>query len=125
MSTGELTGFTDGTSWRGLAVVTELRSAVDRSRVVTSGVVVASEASEAGQPCSPAHGFRCTLFDGTGRIDLLFLGRGEVPGLGPGARCRVEGTARMDHGRLTLWNPLYDLEPPRSGANGWPGRTRG
>ena len=94
-------------SSRGLPLVLELRSAVDRSRVALGGTVVALRRQPAGAPA----GYRCVLDDGTGRIDLLFLGRHEVPGLGVGARCHVEGTARMDHGRLTVWNPLYRLEP--------------
>ena len=70
------------------------------------GTVVAVSLQRAGSP----DGYRCVFDDGTGQIDLLFLGRTEVPGLKPDARCYVEGTARMDHGRLTVWNPLYRLE---------------
>jgi hypothetical protein len=94
-------------SSRGLPLVLELRSAVDRSRVAVGGTVVALCPQSDGAPV----GYRCVLDDGTGRVDLLFLGRREVPGLAVGARCHVEGTARMDHGRLTIWNPLYRLEP--------------
>jgi len=57
-------------------------------------------------------GYRCVLDDGTGRIDLLFLGRHRVPGLISVPDAHVEGTARMDRGRLTMWNPLYLLEAP-------------
>lgn len=102
-----LGAFTEGDHWHGLPVVTDLGSAIERCRVVATGTIVPVPASAAAHPSS----YRCTLFDGTGQIDLLFLGRAQVPGLTLGARCRVEGTARMDHGRLTLWNPLYDLEP--------------
>ena len=94
-------------SSRGLPLVLELRAALDRSRVAVGGIVVAV----CGQPEGAPVAYRCVLDDGTGRIDLLFLGRRDVPGLGVGARCHVEGTARMDHGRLTVWNPLYRLEP--------------
>ena len=38
---------------------------------------------------SPA--WRCTLADGTGEIELLFLGRDRVAGLEPGRRCGVAG----------------------------------
>jgi hypothetical protein len=94
-------------SSRGLPLVLELRSATHRSRVAVGGTVVALCPQREAAPV----GFRCVLDDGTGQIDLLFLGRHEVPGLDVGARCHVEGTARMDHGRLTVWNPLYRLEP--------------
>jgi len=101
---------TEGECWRGLPVVTELRSAFPRSRVVVGGTIVSIRGSVEGTGRSMSLGYRCVLDDGTGRIDLLFLGRDRVPGLSLGARCHVEGTARMDRGRLTMWNPLYLLE---------------
>lgn len=109
---GPLDGNLEPASSRGLPLVLELRSATDRSRVAVGGTVVAAFRPPPGAP----GGYRCVLDDGTGQIDLLFLGRAEVPGLGVGAHCHVEGTARMDHGRLTVWNPLYRLEP--SGCDG-------
>jgi hypothetical protein len=115
VSLGECTG---GDLWGGPPVVTDLGFAVSRCRVVATGTIVPVPASAAGHPSS----YRCTLFDGTGQIDLLFLGRPQVRGMTLGARCRVEGTARMDHGRLTLWNPLYDLEPLGSDGD-WPPRS--
>ncbi|HLI45278.1 MAG TPA: hypothetical protein VKU92_12530 [Acidimicrobiales bacterium] len=51
----------------------------------------------------------CVLDDGTGEIDLLFLGRRKVPGLEVGTGCRAEGTARVEQGRLVVWNPRYWL----------------
>ena len=46
------------------------------------------------------------------------LGRRSVAGLAVGTRCTVEGTARMEDGRLVVWNPLYRIEPaqPEQGA---------
>ncbi len=88
----------------------ELGRAFERSRVAAAGTIVAASLWSREEGGAASLGFRCVLDDGTGRIDLLFVGRYEVPGLVVGARCQVEGTARMDHGRLTLWNPLYRLE---------------
>jgi hypothetical protein len=48
--------------------------------------------------------------DATGELDLVFLGRREVPGLGPGVRLTVEGTAAMDNERFVVLNPLYEVE---------------
>ena len=112
-----------GPSWRGLPMVMELRSAFTRSRVAVGGTVVSVRAPAGETERSRSLGYRCVLDDGTGRIDLLFLGRDKVPGLSVGARCHVEGTARMDHGRLTLWNPLYRLDPPGCGGDGRPRRS--
>jgi hypothetical protein len=87
----------------------ELGSAFDRCRVAVGGTVVAVGGT-ASNGALPA-GFRCVLDDGTGEVDLFFLGRSGIPGIDIGARCHVEGTARMENGRLTVWNPLYRLEP--------------
>ncbi len=70
-------------------------------------------------PDNPAlSGFRCVLDDGTGQVDLLFLGRRSISGLVVGAHCHDEGTARMERGRLTVWNPLYELELAGHGPRG-------
>ena len=106
-----------GPTWHGLPMVMELRAAFERCRVAVSGTVAAVLAS-ADEPGRPIFlGYRCVLDDGTGQIDLVFLGRDNVPGLGVGMRCHVEGTARMDRGRLAVWNPLYRLEPPGGDEN--------
>lgn len=93
--------------------------------MAAGGVVIAARTGLCGNDPSAALGYRCTLDDGTGQVDLLFIGRRLVPGLSVGARCHVDGTARMDHGRLTIWNPLYQLElaknddgPPRRSVHG-------
>ncbi|MHB1771682.1 MAG: universal stress protein [Acidimicrobiales bacterium] len=78
-----------------------------RARVVIRGTVERTKAVTRGG--SPA--YCCTVSDGTGQLDLLFLGRSSVPGLNVGTRCTAEGTPRLegssDH--LVLWNPLYRL----------------
>ena len=50
------------------------------------------------------------LEDGTGELDLVFLGRRGVPGLGPGMSLTVEGTAALDNDRIVVLNPLYEIE---------------
>jgi two-component system, OmpR family, sensor histidine kinase KdpD len=58
-------------------------------------------------------GYRCALDDGTGRLDLLFLGRRGVPGLHAGVGCTVSGRVAMREGRPVVWNPRYRLDPAR------------
>jgi hypothetical protein len=103
--------FTDGDTWGGRPVARRLADAAPRRRVVVTGTVCDTGTARSGALGSRGS-FRCELDDGTGHIALLFFGRSDVPGLGPGARCTVEGTARPDRGGLVLWNPLYRLEPP-------------
>jgi hypothetical protein len=101
--------------WRGLPLVTELRLAFPRSRVTVCGTIV----SVLGLPDGRSSiGYRCVLDDGTGQIDLLFLGRDRVDGVSTGARCHIEGTAMTDHGRLSVWHPLYRLELPDRDEDG-------
>jgi hypothetical protein len=74
---------------------------------VVTGTVLAAETVRFGG--SPA--YRVVLDDGTGEVDLLFLGRRTVGGLVVGAHCSAEGTAQVARGRFVVWNPLYKLEP--------------
>jgi hypothetical protein len=53
---------------------------------------------------------RYVLADGTGELDLMFLGRIEIPGLEPGRHCSAEGMTAMRDDRIVLWNPRYQLE---------------
>ena len=47
--------------------------------------------------------------DGTGTAVLRFVGRLEIPGMVPGRSLEVEGTPAMEHGTLTILNPLYEF----------------
>ncbi len=84
-------------------------SPVDQVRpqewVAVSGVIRSSTAM-ALRGCPAC---RCTLADGTGELDLIFLGRVAVPGLEPGRHCSAEGMAASRDGRIAVWNPRYDL----------------
>jgi RecG-like helicase len=90
----------------GRPVARSLAAAQPRARVVTTGTIVAAAAHEQG-PCLT---YRCRFFDGTGEVELVFLGRRAVAGLAAGTRCTVEGTVMAERGRLVIWNPLYRIE---------------
>lgn len=49
------------------------------------------------------------LFDGSGSIDLIWLGRRRIAGIDPGRRVRVEGLVCDIRGRRTMYNPRYEL----------------
>jgi hypothetical protein len=61
------------------------------------------------QPWSGVPTLECTLVDGSGGINVVFLGRREVPGIHPGTRMVVEGMVGGHGGRLAMLNPLYRL----------------
>jgi two-component system sensor histidine kinase KdpD len=103
MSSFELTG---ATSWAGLPVARRVIDARPRARVVITGTIVETQVVSRGN--SPV--YRCTLEDGSGELDVLFLGRSSVPGFSVGTRCSVEGLALIEDNRLAVWNPLYRFE---------------
>ncbi|BDZ43375.1 hypothetical protein GCM10025865_26740 [Paraoerskovia sediminicola] len=49
------------------------------------------------------------LYDGTGAIDLVWLGRRRIVGIEPGRRVRVVGLVSDMDGRRTMFNPRYEL----------------
>ena len=51
------------------------------------------------------------LFDGTGALRLVWLGRREIPGVHPGRRLRVSGTVSREGTTAVLYNPRYELLP--------------
>jgi two-component system sensor histidine kinase KdpD len=105
MSSFELT---DASSWEGLPVARRVIDGRPRARVVITGMIVETQVVSRGN--SPV--YRCTLEDGSGELDILFLGRSSVPGFSVGTRCSVEGLALKEDNRLAVWNPLYRFEAP-------------
>jgi amino acid transporter len=52
------------------------------------------------------------LWDGTGSVTLIWLGRREIPGIQPGRRLIVRGRVTRINGERTMYNPVYQLRPP-------------
>jgi hypothetical protein len=65
-----------------------------------------------GRGGSSGTSFRCRFDDGSGQLDLLFIGRARVPGLVAGTRCTLEGTVRTEGTLFVVWNPLYRIDDP-------------
>ena len=105
MSSFELT---DDPFWESLPVARRVIDGRPRARVVITGTIVETQVVSRGN--SPV--YRCTLEDGSGELDILFLGRSSVPGFRVGTRCSVEGVALNEDNRLAVWNPLYRFEAP-------------
>jgi hypothetical protein len=61
------------------------------------------------QPLAGVPTLECTLVDGTGAIDIVFLGRRSIGGFEPGARVTVEGMVGHHRGQLAIINPAYEL----------------
>ncbi|MHB1430560.1 MAG: single stranded DNA-binding domain-containing protein [Streptosporangiaceae bacterium] len=102
---GQAAGGQRGRRRRWSAPATSIAGARPQRRLSVTGVIRAAETVlVAGSPS-----WRCVLDDGTGRIDLLFLGRAAMPDLRPGRRCDIEGTVARRNGALVVWNARYRL----------------
>ncbi|MBR7829229.1 amino acid permease [Actinospica sp. MGRD01-02] len=62
-------------------------------------------------PVSGSPALEAELYDETGGITLVFLGRRAIPGIEPGAKVRVEGMVGETEGYLAMTNPSYRLLP--------------
>ena len=52
------------------------------------------------------------LFDGTGHVALVWMGRRRIVGLETGTRLVARGRVAQTHdGRLVIYNPTYELRP--------------
>lgn len=61
------------------------------------------------QSASPA--LEAELFDGSGHLRLIWLGRRRIPGIEVGQTIVVEGRMTCPDGDLTMYNPMYLLQP--------------
>jgi hypothetical protein len=69
--------------------------------------------------CSPRGGVPALegeLYDGTGTVKLVWLGRRRIAGIHTGSELTVSGRIGLDHGARVMFNPRYELRP--SAANG-------
>jgi DNA/RNA endonuclease YhcR with UshA esterase domain len=49
------------------------------------------------------------LYDGTGTVTLIWLGRRRIRGIDPGRNVVVRGRLTRQDGRPTIYNPSYEL----------------
>jgi hypothetical protein len=86
----------------GLVTISE---APDRTRVHLSGTLrTVTLRPRGGVPALEAE-----LFDGSGAITLVWLGRRQINGIGPGRQLEVEGRIGVQEGVRVMYNPRYEL----------------
>ena len=51
------------------------------------------------------------LYDGTAVLTIVWLGRRQIAGIGPGREIRVRGRIGRYEGNRVLYNPRYELLP--------------
>ncbi len=75
-----------------------------RQKVTVEGVVRSVQLGAAA-----GRSLEVSLYDDTGGLRLLFMGRTDVPGIRPGTVLRATGRVGDFHGRLAIANPLYEI----------------
>ncbi|MBV9097706.1 MAG: OB-fold nucleic acid binding domain-containing protein [Frankiaceae bacterium] len=78
---------------------------VDRMPATVFGTVRAlTIRPRAGTPALEAE-----LYDGSGVVTLVFVGRRTIAGIEPGRRLRATGRVTATEGRRLMFNPRYEL----------------
>ncbi len=96
----------DGTAGAGTA--TSLATVAHRDHVHVTGKVHSVRV----QPLRGTPTFELTLVDGSGALDVVFLGRRSIAGITPGVTLSVEGAVGEHRGRLAMLNPEYRILLP-------------
>jgi RecG-like helicase len=84
-----------------------IADAEDRKRVKLAGAVRRITI----RPVMGFEGMRLLLFDGTGEVSVVFLGRRTIPGLTLGSRLVVEGVLGRTGGTREMVNPGFEFVP--------------
>lgn len=84
-----------------------IADSVDRDHVRLRGTLrTVTLAPRGGAPALEAE-----LYDGTGVLSVIFLGRRRIAGIAPGVSIQVEGRIGVQHGQRVIFNPRYELRP--------------
>lgn len=67
------------------------------------------------RPVGGVPALEADLFDGTGSVGVIWLGRRRIAGIDPGTALVAEGRIGQERGRLIMYNPAYTLLPRKSG----------
>jgi hypothetical protein len=70
------------------------------------------------RPRGPSLTMEADLWDGSGHVTLVWLGRRNIPGIHPGRRIVVRGRVARIKGERTIYNPAYELQPVPAAAAG-------
>jgi hypothetical protein len=89
------------------ARLTTIKDAPDRTKVVVQGTLkTVTLRPRGGVPALEAE-----LYDGSGSINVIWLGRRRIGGVTPGRGIRVEGRIGVQEGARVMYNPRYELRP--------------
>jgi hypothetical protein len=77
----------------------------DRARVRVQGELK----SVSLRPRGGVPALEAELYDGSGTLTVVWLGRRSIPGIDPGRRLQVEGRIGRSSGSPVMFNPRYEL----------------
>lgn len=86
---------------------TLIRDLVPRRQATVSGVL----RSTILRPRSRVPALEADVYDGSGSLLVVWLGRREIAGIRPGRRIRLTGVITRIDGQPTMFNPRYELAP--------------
>jgi hypothetical protein len=87
------------------AGATTVAACSDRVPVTVFGTV----RSVTIRPRAGVPALEAELYDGSGTVTLVWLGRRTIAGLGPGRQVRAAGRITTAEGRRLIYNPRYEL----------------
>lgn len=86
---------------------TPIADCTDREAVCILGTLrTVTFRPRAGVPALQAE-----LWDGTGSVTVVWLGRRSIPGIDPGRAIKVRGRITALRGQRAIYNPIYELRP--------------
>lgn len=87
-----------------------MRECREREEACVAGSVLSvTVRTRAGAPS-----LEVDLYDGSGTVTLVFLGRKHIPGIEAGRSVRASGRVVAREGGSTIFNPRYELLPASS-----------
>ena len=86
---------------------TPLRECQVGERAVVSGTV----RSVTLRPRGRVPALEAEIYDGTGRLSAVWMGRRRIRGIDPGRMISLTGRVNSVQGRPTMFNPRYELRP--------------
>ena len=86
-------------------------TAVGRLRPRTRSEVFGVLRSVTTRPRQRVPALEAELYDGTGSLQVVWLGQRRIAGIEPGRRLRLSGFVCVHDGRPTMFNPRYELAP--------------
>jgi len=89
------------------ADVTRIRDCEPGDTVSVTGMV----RSMTIRPRSTVPALEIDVYDGSGNVTVVFLGRRRIPGINPGRSLTVRGRLTGTGERPTIYNPKYELKP--------------